>query len=79
MRSNLIFDPTTPLSIRYNTVSVTASIGVACHPEHGNTLEDIKEKADKAMYASKTTGKNRVTVYSDSALPRAASEPPAKT
>ncbi|MBI4206849.1 MAG: GGDEF domain-containing protein [Betaproteobacteria bacterium] len=53
----------TPLPIRDQSVHVTASIGVAGHPEHGNSLEDIKEKADKAMYASKAAGKNRVTVY----------------
>lgn len=53
----------TPLSIRDKTVHVTASIGVACRPDHGNSLETIKEKADKAMYASKAAGKNRVTVY----------------
>lgn len=53
-----------PLSIGGGAVPVTASIGVACHPDHGNSIEAIKEKADKAMYASKAAGKNRVTVYS---------------
>jgi diguanylate cyclase (GGDEF)-like protein len=52
-----------PLSVRDRTIPVTASIGVACYPEHGGSMEAIKEKADKAMYASKSAGKNRVTLY----------------
>ena len=46
-------------------MSITASIGVACYPQHGGSIESIKEKADKAMYESKAAGKNRVTVYGD--------------
>ena len=56
-----------PLNVRGKNVPVTASIGVACHPEHGGSVEVIKEKADKAMYASKSAGKNRVTVYGEDA------------
>lgn len=56
---------TSPLNVRGKNIPVTASIGVACHPEHGATIEVIKEKADKAMYASKSAGKNRVTVYGE--------------
>ncbi|MGQ0523205.1 MAG: GGDEF domain-containing protein, partial [Betaproteobacteria bacterium] len=55
---------TSPLSVGDLNITVTASIGVACHPEHGSSIEAIKEKADKAMYASKSAGKNRVTVFS---------------
>lgn len=54
-----------PLSVRDRSVSITASIGVACYPQHGGSIESIKEKADKAMYESKAAGKNRVTVYGD--------------
>lgn len=68
---------TSPLSVRDRNVAVTASIGVACHPEHGSSIEAIKEKADKAMYASKSAGKNRVTVYSVDGAPEAAVPPAA--
>ena len=54
-----------PLSVRDRSVFITASIGVACYPLHGSSIESIKEKADKAMYESKAAGKNRVTVYGD--------------
>ena len=53
-----------PLSVRGKTVDGTLSIGVACYPNHGAALESILDKADQAMYASKTGGKNRTTVFS---------------
>lgn len=54
---------TSSLSVGSKSVAATVSIGIACYPDHGKTVEAIKEKADKAMYVSKTAGKNRVTVY----------------
>ena len=40
---------------------VTVSIGVAAFPEHGETLEEVIQASDKAMYESKRGGRNRVT------------------
>lgn len=54
----------TPLSVRDQSLQNTASIGVACFPEHGNDFETVLKKADQAMYASKNRGKNQVTAYS---------------
>lgn len=42
-------------------VRVTFSIGVASFPEDGEKGSDIFEQADKAVYASKRAGRNRVT------------------
>jgi diguanylate cyclase (GGDEF)-like protein len=53
---------TIALASREHKVSVTVSIGVACYPNHGVDFESVLEKADQAMYASKTAGKNCVTV-----------------
>jgi diguanylate cyclase (GGDEF)-like protein len=40
---------------------VTVSIGVASHPEHGHTLEDLLAQADRAlMSGAKSRGGNRV-------------------
>ncbi|MBI5804499.1 diguanylate cyclase [candidate division TA06 bacterium] len=39
---------------------ITASIGIAVYPEHGQTMDELLSKADKAMYRVKETGKNRV-------------------
>ncbi len=44
--------------------ALTASIGIACFPEHGNTAELILENVDKALYRAKNKGKNRVEVFS---------------
>lgn len=42
---------------------VTISVGVGTSKDGGN-VQDIVKLADQAMYHSKTTGKNKVTLYS---------------
>lgn len=44
-------------------VRTTISIGVAAFPAHGMDGEAVVHAADKALYASKARGKNRVTVF----------------
>jgi len=46
------------------SVAATVSIGIAGYPEHGTNLEAIMDKADRAMYKSKSSGKNRITHFS---------------
>ena len=41
---------------------VTISVGVALFPEHGTDMEALIDVADRAMYASKQMGRNRVTL-----------------
>jgi diguanylate cyclase (GGDEF)-like protein len=41
-------------------IQVTASIGVACWPRHGKELKDLVAAADRALYAAKQAGRNRV-------------------
>jgi len=41
---------------------LTVSIGVVAFPEHGQTLEELFQASDKALYESKHGGRNRVTV-----------------
>lgn len=41
----------------------TISLGVAEYPDDAHNIEDLINKADKAMYAAKKTGKNKVVVY----------------
>ena len=52
------------LSTREVPVATTVSIGIASYPEHGGDFKSIIEGADRALYSSKTGGKNRVTVAS---------------
>lgn len=53
------------LAVDGGHVAITVSIGIATHPAHGPTLEDISKSADRALYVSKARGRDRVTLYSD--------------
>jgi diguanylate cyclase (GGDEF)-like protein len=41
---------------------VTASIGIASYPQHGDTPEQLLKRADRALYTAKHAGRNRVCV-----------------
>jgi diguanylate cyclase (GGDEF)-like protein len=43
-------------------IRITASIGIAAFPEHGDTKESLIRMADKAMYRVKEKGKNGILV-----------------
>lgn len=53
----------TPLSLEGRSVLTSVSIGVASYPAHGERFETVMRNADKALYMSKSNGRNRVTVY----------------
>jgi diguanylate cyclase (GGDEF)-like protein/PAS domain S-box-containing protein len=52
-----------PLDAGGLPVSITASIGVALFPAHGETLEALLVHADQAMYQAKAHGRNVVAIY----------------
>jgi diguanylate cyclase (GGDEF)-like protein len=45
-------------------VELGASIGIACYPEHGDTLSALLRAADVAMYHAKHQGRGRAEIYS---------------
>ena len=45
-----------------HNISFTTSIGLALATRHDRDLEDVIQAADKALYAAKATGRNRVSV-----------------
>ena len=47
-------------------VRTTVSIGIASYREHATELESVIGLADKALYASKSEGKSRVTIVPSS-------------
>lgn len=42
----------------------TISVGIACFPEDGETLEALQRHADEALYQAKAKGKNQFQFYS---------------
>jgi len=51
-------------AINGHPISMTASIGMALLPKHGNTAADLLSRADMAMYQAKEDGRNRVRAFS---------------
>jgi diguanylate cyclase (GGDEF)-like protein len=45
---------------------LTVSIGLATYPEHGLSAEEILNRADKALYFAKESGRNRTIIYNES-------------
>ena len=45
------------------SITATASIGIAFFPEDGATMEELLAHADLAMYQAKATGRNQSCVY----------------
>lgn len=55
----------TPFEFEGTMLSSTLSAGLAGYPEDGNDVRTVMANADEAMYVSKRTGKNRMTLFSD--------------
>ena len=43
-------------AVHAETVNVSASVGIAMFPEHGNTTAELLQRADAAMYVAKKSG-----------------------
>ncbi|MDR3580332.1 MAG: GGDEF domain-containing protein [Oryzomonas sp.] len=54
---------TTPFAFEGVMLSTTLSAGLAGYPEDGGDVRTVMANADEAMYVSKRTGKNRLTVF----------------
>ena len=53
----------------------TASFGVAVYPQHGTNIADFVKAADRALYAAKETGRDRVCRAEESAATSAGAAP----
>ncbi len=51
--------------IKGHQISVTFSGGIACYPMDAGTIDDLLERADKALYYSKNHGRGRITKFSE--------------
>ncbi|HEX3647090.1 MAG TPA: diguanylate cyclase [Pseudonocardiaceae bacterium] len=54
------------------SVFVTVSVGTAGYPRHGNSPAELINTADRALYAAKSLGRDRVVVGESGAVPPAA-------
>ncbi|MEA2480341.1 MAG: hypothetical protein QOJ07_2263 [Thermoleophilaceae bacterium] len=53
-----------PLTVDGTEFELDASIGIAVHPLHAKTSEELMLRADAAMYEAKANGHGTITVYS---------------
>ena len=54
-----------PVLFKGKFFKITASYGIAVFPQDGRTVDDLVKKADMAQYASKSQGRNLVTLASE--------------
>ncbi|ADB29458.1 diguanylate cyclase [Kribbella flavida DSM 17836] len=50
-----------------DTFHLTVSVGVAVYPSDGHTVDELLRRADRAMYAAKAAGRDRVRLAADAA------------
>jgi diguanylate cyclase (GGDEF)-like protein/PAS domain S-box-containing protein len=63
--TDLLSKLSAPLEIEGQSIGVSASIGIACYPQHGDNFDILRKNADAAMYAAKKSGKNAYRVFSE--------------
>ena len=54
-----------PFTLPLQALSVSASIGVACHPQHGASADALIRNADIAMYEAKKAGRGHLRFFDD--------------
>ena len=47
-----------PIFLGNHEIRISASIGIACYPHHGTTVDELLSRADLAMYRAKADGGN---------------------
>lgn len=54
-----------PVMLDAGAIEVSASIGIACTPQHTDDADDLLERADAAMYNAKAAGRNRWSIAAE--------------
>ncbi len=62
---SLLKEASKPIKFDGHKISVSASIGIALYPEHGDNAETLLHHADQAMYQAKNHGKNTFRFFTE--------------
>ena len=62
--SHLLDAFSAPFDVEGHQLLLSASVGISLYPEHGEDLETLQERADRAMYSAKSRGRNQCAVFS---------------
>ena len=54
-----------PIMVNEHQLTTTCSIGIAVSPTDGDDFEELRKKADTAMYKSKKSGKNNAVFFDE--------------
>ncbi len=60
-----------PFDIEEGQAQISSSIGVVMYPDHGSDPETLLVRADAAMYAAKSGGRNTVAIWTPNDAPQA--------
>jgi diguanylate cyclase (GGDEF)-like protein len=60
----------TPIQSGSNTIEITISFGVVELEDTCRNIEELLDRSDQAMYHSKRTGRNRVSIWSPNSQPK---------
>lgn len=53
-----------PFNVEGHRLLLSASIGISLYPEHGQQLDELQDRADRAMYVAKAQGRGCHVVFS---------------
>jgi diguanylate cyclase (GGDEF)-like protein len=56
-----------PFALADGQARIGVSIGIACHPDHGRTGDELLNNADLALYRAKASGRDTFCVYDQAA------------
>ncbi len=57
-----------PFFVGEQRLEISTSVGIACFPHDAQTVEELLERADEAMYRAKRSGRNRVCFFEEPAM-----------
>jgi diguanylate cyclase (GGDEF)-like protein len=63
-----------PFELPQGIAQISGSVGIAIYPQHGTTIEELKNNADLALYSVKRSTRNDYRLYSSTLQPEEAQQ-----